>query len=152
MSVLVGKNTKLIVQGITGSAGTLVAGNLIGTDIEGTSALPNLVGGVVIAGGSGTTIGGATPLALNVISGNKGDGIDIGGGATSTLVEGNDIGTDQTGTKPLANTSDGLSVDDASGVTIGGTSQGARNVISANAQAGVSISGTAATGVVHEAG
>ena len=79
----------------------------------------------MITGGSGTTIGGATALALNVISGNTGDGIDMGGGATSTLVQGNYIGTDQTGTKPLPNTGDGLSVDDAAGVTIGGTSQGA---------------------------
>ncbi len=89
-----------------------------------------------------------TALALNVISGNDGDGIDVGGGATSTLIQGNYIGTDQTGTKPLPNTGDGLSVDDAAGVTIGGTSQSAHNVISANTQAGVSISGTAATGVV----
>ena len=133
---------------ISGSTDTLVAGNLIGTDIEGTAALPNLTGGIEIAGGSGTTIGGATALALNVISGNKGDGIDLGGGATNTLIQGNDIGTDQTGTKPLPNTGDGLSVADASGVTIGGTSQSAHNVISANTQAGVSISGAAATGVV----
>ena len=135
---------------ITGSttAGTVVAGNLIGTDIEGTAAVGNLTAGIVIAGGSGTTIGGAAALARNVISGNTGDGIDIGGGAANTLVQGNYIGTDQTGTKPLGNTGSGVSVDDASGVTIGGTAQGAGNVISANAQAGVSIAGTATTGVV----
>ena len=135
---------------ITGSstAGTDVAGNLIGTNVEGTGAVGNLTAGINIAGGTGATIGGAAALARNVISGNTGDGIDVGGGATSTLIQGNYIGTDQTGTKPLPNTGDGLSIDDASGVTIGGTSQNAHNVISGNAQAGVSISGTAATGVV----
>ena len=135
---------------ITGSstAGTDVAGNLIGTDVEGTAAVGNLTAGIVIAGGTGATIGGTTVLAGNVISGNTGDGIDIGAGAANTLVEGNYIGTDQTGTKPLANSGSGVSVDDASGVTIGGTAQGAGNVISANAQAGVSIAGTATTGVV----
>ena len=134
---------------ITGSstAGTLVAGNLIGTDVEGTAAVGNLTAGIVIAGGTGATIGGATALARNVISGNTGDGIDIGGGAANTVIQGNYIGTDQTGTKPLANSGAGVSLD-ASGVTIGGTAQGAGNVISANAQAGVSISGTATTGVV----
>ena len=71
---------------VTGSAtaGTVVAGNLIGTNVEGTAAVGNLTAGIVIAGGTGATIGGATALARNVISGNTGDGIDIGGGATST--------------------------------------------------------------------
>ena len=36
----------------------------------------------------------------------------------------------------------------APGVTIGGTAQGAGNVISANSQSGVSIQGPAATGIV----
>ena len=128
--------------------GTLVAGNLIGTDIRGTSSVPNLTGGIIITGGSGTTIGGTVGLALNVISGNKGDGIDIESDAASTLVEGNYIGTDQTGTEPLPNSGDGMSVDDASGVTIGGTMQSAGNVISGNAQSGVSITGTTTTGIL----
>ena len=58
-----------------------MAGNLIGTDVEGTAAVGNLTAGIVIAGGTGATIGGTTVLARNVISGNKGDGIDIGSGA-----------------------------------------------------------------------
>ena len=53
---------------------------------------------------------------------------------------------DQTGTQPLGNAGVGISVNDAPGTTIGGTAQGAGNVISANAQSGVSIQGTAATG------
>ena len=67
---------------------------------------------------------------------------------TTTLIIGNDIGTDQTGTKPLANTGSGVSVDGALGAIIGGTAQGAGNVISANAQAGISITGAATTGIV----
>ena len=134
---------------ITGSstAGTLVAGNLIGTNVEGTAAVGNLTAGIDIAGGSGATIGGAATLARNVISGNTGDGIDIGSDAANTVVQGNFIGTDQTGTNPLANSGSGVSLD-AFGVTIGGAAQGAGNVISANAQAGVSIAGTTTTGVV----
>ena len=94
---------------ITGAAttGTVVAGNLIGTDVEGTAAVGNLTAGIVIAGGTGTTIGGTTVLARNVISGNAGDGVDVGSGATNTLIQGNYIGMDQTGTKPLGNTGDG---------------------------------------------
>ncbi len=133
---------------VTGSstAGTEVAGNLIGTDVEGTAAVGNLTAGIVIAGGTGATIGGGAALAVNVISGNLGDGIDIAAAAANTVIQGNFIGTDQTGTKPLGNTGSGVSID-PSGVTIGGTAQGEGNVISANAQAGVSIAGTGTTGV-----
>ena len=87
-------------------------------------------------------------LGLNLISGNMGDGIDIDSDAANTLVEGNYIGTDQTGTKPLPNTGDGVPSDDASGVTIGATIQSAGNVISGNAQSGVSITGTTTTAVL----
>ena len=123
---------------ITGSstAGTDVAGNLIGTNVEGTAAVGNLTAGVVIAGGTGATIGAPDGPAGNVISGNMGDGIDIGAGAVNTVVEGDYIGTDQTGTKPLPNTGSGVSVDDALGVTIGGAAQGVGNVISANGAGG----------------
>ena len=135
---------------ITGSstAGTDVAGNLIGTNVKGTAAVGNLTAGIVIAGGTGAIIGAPDGPAGNLISGNKGDGIDIGAGVTNTLVQGDYIGTDETGTKPLPNSGSGVSVDDALGVTIGGTAQGVGNVISANGQAGVSIAGTATTGVV----
>ncbi len=134
---------------VTGSstAGTDIAGNLIGTNVEGTAAVSNLTAGIVIAGGSGATIGGAAAVARNVISANAGDGIDVGSGAANTLVQGDYIGLDQTGTKPLGNLGSGVSLD-AMGVTIGGAAQGAGNVISANAQAGVSIAGTDTTGVV----
>ena len=65
----------------------------------------------------------------------------------NTVIQGNFIGTDQTGTKALANTGSGVSLD-ATFVTIGGAAQGAGNVISGNAVAGVFISGASTTGVV----
>ena len=135
---------------ITGAAttGTDIAGNLIGTDITGQSALGNLSAGVTVSGASGTTIGGLTSLAQNVISGNAGDGIDLSGGATDTLIENNYIGVDQTGTQPVGNQGSGLSVSGATGVSIGGTLHGSGNVISANAQSGVSIGGGSSTGII----
>ena len=86
----------------SGTTGTVVAGNLIGTDSNGIAAVGNLSAGVTISGGSGTTIGGTTTLARNVISGNHGDGVDLGSGATTTLLQGNYIGIDQTGTNAAA--------------------------------------------------
>ncbi len=138
----------------TATADTLIAGNLIGTDAKGAISLPNLGAGIDLAGGTGTTIGGTTALERNLISGNQGDGIDVASGVSSTLIEGNYIGVDQTGTKPLANgqpltnTGDGISVLAALGITIGGTAQGAGNLISANTEAGVSIEGAATSAVV----
>jgi Ca2+-binding RTX toxin-like protein len=144
-NVIAGNAEGVLVTG-SSTAGTIVAGNLIGTNVAGTAALGNLTGGIIIAGGTGATIGGAGALARNVISGNTGDGIEIDSAAANTLVQGNYIGTDQTGTKPLANSGSGVSLD-PSGVTIGGTAQGAGNVISGNAGAGVSITGNTTTGV-----
>ncbi len=111
---------------VTGAstAMTDVAGNLIGTNIEGMAAVGNRGDGIDIAGGTGAIIGGVGTLARNVISGNTGDGIDIASAAANTVVQGNYIGTDQTGTKPLGNSGSGVSLD-PSGVTIGGTAQGA---------------------------
>ncbi len=135
---------------ITGAAtsGTDIAGNLIGTDITGAVPVPNTSAGVSIAGAAGTTIGGATVLAQNVISGNSGDGIDLGGGATNTLIQGNYIGIDQTGSQRVGNQGVGISVTTVTGVTIGGTVHGDDNVISANVGSGVSISGASGTGII----
>ena len=78
-----------------------------------------------------------------MISGNAGDGIDVASGVTSTLIEGNYIGVDQTGADALGNSGDGISVAEAAGITIGGTAEGAGNVISANLGSGVRIEGAA---------
>ena len=50
----------------------------------------------VFAFGSGTTIGGTTVGARNVISGNNGAGVDISG--DHVVVQGNYLGTDSSGT------------------------------------------------------
>ncbi len=87
-------------------------------------------------------------LAQNVISGNAGDGIDLGGGATGTLIQGNYLGIDQTGSQRVGNQGVGISVTSVTGVTIGGTVDGDGNVISANVGSGVSISGASGTGII----
>jgi Ca2+-binding RTX toxin-like protein len=146
-NLLSGNFEGVLVSGAA-ATGTLVAGNLIGTDVTGTAALGNLTNGIILVGGSGTTIGGTTTLARNIVSGNAAAGIDIESGSANTLIDGNYLGADQTGTQPLANSGSGISVNGAPGVTIGGAAQGAGNVISANFQSGVSIQGPAATGIV----
>jgi CSLREA domain-containing protein len=122
-----------------GAVGNKVLGNYIGTDKSGTTDLPNANDGVGIIGATDTVVGGTTAGARNVISGNEGSGVEISFGS-GTRVLGNFIGTDASGTRGLSNSS-GVSLAAASGNTIGGTTPGARNVISANGGNGVSITG-----------
>ena len=70
-----------------------VAGNYIGTDFLGYTALSN-ANGLLILDGSRNVIGGTKALARNIISGNALNGISLGGAlATENLVQGNFVGT-----------------------------------------------------------
>jgi RHS repeat-associated protein/uncharacterized repeat protein (TIGR01451 family) len=120
-------------SGIFGSAsGNLVQGNFIGTNVTGIGALANQSGITIGRGGSDNRIGGLTAAERNVISGNNFDGIgDSGGG--NTTVQGNFIGTQVDGVRPLGNGRVGVGVDNGGGGdTIGGTTSGAGNVIAFN--------------------
>ena len=95
--------------------------------------------------GSGNTVGGTTPAARNLISGNSlvmpglGRGVRILEGS-SNVIAGNYIGTDAAGTRALPNSDVGVLLDGVStDNTIGGTTTGARNVISGNGTNGVEI-------------
>ena len=117
---------------ITDSLKDLIIGNYIGTDITGKNAVPNGNDGIDIASSPGTTIGGTTKRAGNVISGNRGDGIDFTSGSSNgTVVEGNFIGTDESGTVGLGNAGTGILLG-SSQVTIGGISADAGNTIAHN--------------------
>ncbi len=132
-------NTGILIT--AGPTGNLVQGNFIGTNAAGTGAIGNGTG-VLTAGQSGNssshTIGGTAPGARNIISGNNGPGISIGGTLTGSVVQGNFIGTDITGSTAVANASDGVLISFGSANnTIGGTTPAARNVISGNGANGV---------------
>src|SRR5262245_15376464 len=124
-----------------GTTGNLVQGNFIGTNAAGTGAIGNGTG-VATEGQSGNsashTIGGTALGARNIISGNNGPGISIGGTLSGSLVQGNFIGTDVTGSVAVGNVSDGVIINFGSANnTIGGTTAAARNVISGNGGNGV---------------
>ncbi len=120
------------------STGNLVAANFIGTDPAGTSSLPNQADGVEVQGPS-NIIGWTVQGARNVISGNTMDGILIDhSGATNNLVQGNDIGTNASGTGPLANDENGIEISEGS-ATIGVTATSDPNVISGNLMDGILI-------------
>lgn len=130
------------------SAGTgnLVQGNLIGTDVTGAAIMPlsSQEGLVVFFGAADNTIGGTTPAARNIISGNV-PGVILGVLSSGNRVQGNFIGTDITGTLPLPNRFDGIEINGANN-TVGGAIPGARNIISGNSGNGVFIFASEATG------
>jgi hypothetical protein len=132
-------------QGVFIGHNNLVAGNYIGTDQSGSLALGN--------GGSGVDISsaGSSRIVGNVISANLYNGINVGNGVSDSVIQGNYIGTDATGTTPLGNGEFG-------GIQIWGTGSqrnligtedgnpALRNVISGNLGNGVVVDGSGATG------
>jgi hypothetical protein len=128
--------------GVYNCAGTAnkIQGNFIGTNAAGTAALGNLGEGVRVIDSPKTLVGGTVPAARNIISGNN-RGVTIEDASTGTLVQGNYIGTDITGSNGLGNNQEGVAVYSSSGNLIGGTVKGTRNVISGNDNDGVYISG-----------
>jgi hypothetical protein len=131
---------------INGAAniGNVIEGNFIGTNAAGNGSLGNAASGVeviaaahtMIGGTIGTTSGGPVTGAANLISGNLQYGIRINSsGATnnlSTVVQGNLIGTDRTGTTDVGNSTDGVLIENASNNTVGGVNAGAANIIAFN--------------------
>ena len=122
---------------VAGSAsGTVIQGNLIGTDTTGAA----LLGGPTL---SGITLNPPTPgtaIRGNVVGG-AGNGIIVGTLGVSdagTVIEGNWIGTDVTGEINLGNTGNGV-LARGQQAAIGGIGAGEGNVIAFNGGAGVYV-------------
>jgi len=130
---------------LTGAAGGLVQGCYIGTP-DGTTAKGNGTG-IVVYSSSNVTIGGTAAGQGNVISGNAIDGVhDMG---TSDLIMGNLIGTNVSGLLTLPNGRSGVFIggrDNPNNITVGGTANGAGNVIAASAKYGIWVAGALSPG------
>jgi uncharacterized repeat protein (TIGR01451 family) len=156
-NVISGNGTDVDFNDLTngGQASDSIAqGNLIGTDGTGTLSVSkgSGAGASILSGPSDETIGGTTPAARNVISGNA-YGVYIFNNTTGNIVQGNYIGTDITGTIAIGNSLQGFyqgATDStqvpATNTILGGSAAGAGNLISGNTLDGVSISGTAPGG------
>ena len=122
-----------------GTTGTIIQGNIIGLDPDGSTGSGNGdVGIALLSGAHNTTIGGTDPNARNIISMNF-EGIEIN--SNNNTIQGNYIGTDITGTLNRGNRSDdGIEIQsNATGNLIGGTEAGAGNLIAFNALDGINI-------------
>ncbi len=130
--------------------GNVIVGNFVGTDASGVVPLSNETGIEILFSGS-NVVGGTLP---NVISGNLGTGLLIGGvSAIDNLVAGNRIGTNTAGNAPLPNDV-GVLINDApqnciGGILPSGTASGSictatsgsvvGNVVSGNKRFGIQI-------------
>ncbi len=117
-----------------------LAGCYLGTDITGTIDRGNGFSGIEIAGGlSNIRIGGLGADSANVISGNAQLGINFGAGCSNVVIINNKVGLNATGTGAIPNDQNGISITNASGLRMGGTSINERNYISGNSQNGILI-------------
>jgi hypothetical protein len=126
--------------------GNIIVGNFIGTDLTGTTAVPNGKYGIQTFRVSSTTIGGTTQQARNIISGNRASGIVISQpAAAGSRITGNFIGTDISGKKALPNGEDGVLLSASYNNTVGGLTVSERNVISGNSEDGITLIGAVTT-------
>lgn len=131
----------------------VIAGNFIGVDPTGATALPNAQDGIFVANlsqlpfNANTRIGGPNPADRNLISGNgfNSDPFNQRNGITmdqvaGTVIQNNYIGTDRSGTAAIPNAKSGVGFYRGPGHIVTG------NVISGNANPNL-ISGFFANGV-----
>ncbi len=129
---------------LAGANNSIVEGNYVGTDATGLQAKANEQNAIAISTGSNNLIGGTTPQARNVVSGNQvgfffnvGISTFISSGTTNNTIAGNYVGVDRTGYNALPNR-EGILLNTGNN-TIGGTDPGSGNVIAGNAGTMVNI-------------
>jgi hypothetical protein len=128
----------------SGTDSNVVSGNYIGTDLAGSSPVPNAYAGVeILSGARFNTVGGDTAGERNVISGNDTSGVGLSGsGTTGNIITGNYIGTTASGASAMGNAYGVSLSSETHDNQVGGGVAGAGNLISGNDNHGVWIYGT----------
>ena len=121
----------------------IIQNNYIGVAADGITALGNQQDGISVDGGGDDTIIGGVNLG-NTISGNGFSGISLTGSSTRTIIQGNFIGTDSTGTVQIGNQHEGIYITNfANDTLIGGSLTGQGNTIAYNGSGGTYTEGIA---------
>jgi titin len=134
-NVISGNNERGIAIALN-AFGNLVQGNWIGLDATGTNIFGNRYAGIGLLNCTSNLVGGSVPAARNVIAGNRQSGISLSA-ATNSVVVGNWIGVDITGTRALSNLFHGISIVGGVSNQVGGVFSGEGNLVSGNVQNGV---------------
>ena len=120
-----------------------IIGNYIGTDISGTSAIPNVTGILLYGDVKHTVIGGNDPDEGNLISGNLQIGIALyEDKCEENRIVNNKIGTDISGNVSLKNGNNGIDINSGASSNIIGPG----NTIAFNGNTGVAVYGTGSVG------
>jgi trimeric autotransporter adhesin len=124
---------------IESGAGSRIEGNFLGTDPSGTLDRGNSSFGVQIDGGGNHTVGGTSPAARNLISGNNSFAVEISDNSVGgNKVQGNLMGVQSDGTSFLGGARAGMYID-APNNTIGGTKPSLANTIANNFGEGIIV-------------
>ena len=125
--------------------GNRIEANHLGVRADGTTPGRTCCG--VFTRTASNVIGGTTPGAGNVISGNDNGIVLFGAGAHDNRIEGNVIGANRAGTQVVAgNIFSGVSIQGGRNNVVGGTNPAAANVIVGATFAGVDINDQQSTG------
>ncbi|MBE7561259.1 right-handed parallel beta-helix repeat-containing protein [bacterium] len=108
-----------------------IANNRIGVDMSGLFDLGNVSRGIDLAAALESVVVG------NVLSGNGFSGLLLHDKAAHTIIQGNFVGCDPSGTFALGNDLDGVQLENAPENLVGGASPELGNVIASNARYGV---------------
>ena len=126
----------------------IIKGNIIGLGIDGKTPLQNVGHGIECLTCDDGIIGGTLLSERNLISNTAGGhGIQLTPSPRVKVIN-NYIGTDITGLVNNGGLQLGIHIDNSPNVEIGGTSAGMGNIISGNAQYGISINGTSSAVLV----
>ncbi|MBI2967289.1 MAG: gliding motility-associated C-terminal domain-containing protein [Bacteroidetes bacterium] len=154
-NVISGNENQGIFISWTGSSGNSIKGNYIGIDKNGASVITgsNQDYGIFLQGtaGGNNSIGGSSAGDGNLISGNTVIGIFLSSAnASGSTIAGNIIGPQADGKTYLASNlqARGIEINGSPNNIIGGNTAGARNIISANENIGIYITGAGSTGNV----
>ncbi|MEW6051573.1 MAG: T9SS type A sorting domain-containing protein [Candidatus Zixiibacteriota bacterium] len=128
------------------ASGNLILHNFIGMTGNGTEPFGNSNGIAIDNEAHDNVVGRASSAWANLISGNKGYGVLISGGAHDNEILGNVIGADITGTRVAPNGSGGILVrSGAHDNMIGNQIDSSGNIISGNDGNGITVTGSTTT-------
>ncbi len=136
-----------VASGAIAPSNNKIQGNYIGTNADGSAAIPNGRDGIALQGALTTLIGGITtaiPAGRNVVSGNTRNGIALSNGAAQNRISGNYVGVGANGITALGNAGTGIRVGNScSNTTIGGPEENSGNTIGYNGGNGISLTSDA---------
>ncbi|MDQ5963122.1 MAG: hypothetical protein QG629_204, partial [Patescibacteria group bacterium] len=150
-NIISGQNNVAAAPGLTfaNTVNSSIYGNYIGVGVDGMSRKPNNYGVSLAGNNTGMKLGGSTAAERNIISGNTAINIRAVSSATwaNNVISGNYIGLDKNGDVIPGAATSGIVATSLTGVRIGGTSAGERNIISGNTGSGITLLGNGGANV-----